>query len=29
MDDGTPLELQLTIDRSNRSAIFDFSGTGY
>jgi len=28
MDDGTPLELKLTIDRTNRSAIFDFSGTG-
>lgn len=28
MDDGTPLELNLTIDRRDRSAIFDFSGTG-
>lgn len=28
MDDGTPLSLKLTIDRENRSAVFDFTGTG-
>jgi 5-oxoprolinase (ATP-hydrolysing) len=28
MDDGTPIELRLTIDREERSAIFDFTGTG-
>ena len=28
MDDGTPLELQLTIDRIKKSAVFDFTGTG-
>lgn len=29
MDDGTPIRLALTIDRPQRQAIFDFSGTGY
>lgn len=29
MDDGTQICLSLTIDRKKRSAIFDFSGTGY
>jgi len=28
MDDGTPIELKLTIDRKNKTAIFDFHGTG-
>ena len=28
MDDGTELRLKLVIDRSSRSAVFDFSGTG-
>ncbi|KDO33339.1 hypothetical protein SPRG_02146 [Saprolegnia parasitica CBS 223.65] len=28
MDDGTRLALQITIDRRNDSAIFDFTGTG-
>lgn len=28
MDDGTRIKLRLTIDRVNRSAIFDFTGTG-
>ena len=28
MDDGTPLSLKLTIDRGERKAIFDFTGTG-
>ena len=28
MDDGTPIQLQLTIDRVQRSAVFDFTGTG-
>ena len=28
MDDGTCLQLKLTINRKERSAVFDFSGTG-
>ncbi len=28
MDDGTRIRLRLTIDRRQRSAVFDFSGTG-
>ncbi|KAJ5929922.1 hypothetical protein N7466_005415 [Penicillium verhagenii] len=28
MDDGTPIRLKVTIDGSNGSAVFDFSGTG-
>lgn len=28
MDDGTPLTLHLTIDRIEKSANFDFTGTG-
>ena len=28
MDDGNPLKLALTINRKNRTAIFDFRGTG-
>ena len=28
MDDGTPIELTLTIDRNARTATFDFTGTG-
>ncbi|CCI48567.1 unnamed protein product [Albugo candida] len=28
MDDGTEIVLEITIDRVNRSAIFDFTGTG-
>jgi 5-oxoprolinase (ATP-hydrolysing) len=28
MDDGTPIELKLTIDRRERKAVFDFTGTG-
>ncbi|EFA77516.1 hypothetical protein PPL_12118 [Heterostelium album PN500] len=28
MDDGTPIKLALTIDRSNGTACFDFNGTG-
>lgn len=28
MDDGTLLNLTLTIDRENKTAKFDFSGTG-
>ncbi|CAN0477237.1 unnamed protein product, partial [Laminaria digitata] len=27
MDDGTPIRLAVTIDRSSRSAMFDFGGT--
>ena len=27
MDDGTPIRLAVTIDRSSRSATFDFGGT--
>ena len=28
MDDGTPIKLKLTINRKERSACFDFEGTG-
>ncbi|CAM9353868.1 unnamed protein product, partial [Hapterophycus canaliculatus] len=28
MDDGTPIRLAVTVDRTQRSAIFDFEGTG-
>jgi 5-oxoprolinase (ATP-hydrolysing) len=28
MDDGTPIVLRVTIDRSQRTAVFDFTGTG-
>lgn len=28
MDDGTPIMLKVTIDPSDGSAIFDFTGTG-
>ena len=28
MDDGTPIVLKVTIDPSDGSAIFDFTGTG-
>lgn len=28
MDDGTPIALRVTIDRTQGSAIFDFTGTG-
>jgi 5-oxoprolinase (ATP-hydrolysing) len=28
MDDGTAIKLKLTIDRPQRTAIFDFTGTG-
>lgn len=28
MDDGTKIQLHLTINRQERSAIFDFTGTG-
>ena len=28
MDDGTPLCLNLTIDRERKEAVFDFTGTG-
>ncbi|EGG24637.1 hypothetical protein DFA_02881 [Cavenderia fasciculata] len=28
MDDGSPIRLALTIDRAERTAIFDFTGTG-
>jgi len=29
MDDGTVIKLKLTINRNTRSALFDFTGTGY
>ncbi|KRX01580.1 hypothetical protein PPERSA_01483 [Pseudocohnilembus persalinus] len=29
MDDGSKIRLKLTIDRTTKSAIFDFTGTGY
>lgn len=29
MDDGSVIQLKLTIDRVKRSALFDFTGTGY
>ena len=28
MDDGTPLNLKLTINRDQKKAVFDFTGTG-
>ncbi|KAJ5088134.1 hypothetical protein N7456_011750 [Penicillium angulare] len=28
MDDGTPIQLEISIDRENGEAIFDFNGTG-
>jgi 5-oxoprolinase (ATP-hydrolysing) len=28
MDDGTRIKLRLTIDRSSRTAVFDFTGSG-
>eukprot|EP00752_Nemacystus_decipiens_P005177 g4697.t1 len=28
MDDGTPIRLAVTVDRTTRSALFDFGGTG-
>jgi 5-oxoprolinase (ATP-hydrolysing) len=28
MDGGTPIKLKLTINRIDRTAIFDFEGTG-
>src|SRR3954452_20751629 len=28
MDDGTPIELRVTIDEEKGSAVFDFEGTG-
>ena len=28
MDDGTPLKLNLTLNRQTKRAIFDFEGTG-
>lgn len=27
MDDGTPIRLAVTVDRTTRSALFDFEGT--
>lgn len=29
MDDGSPITLALTIDRKQRQAVFDFTGTGF
>jgi 5-oxoprolinase (ATP-hydrolysing) len=29
MDEGTAIELTITIDRLARTAAFDFTGTGY
>lgn len=29
LDDGTAIQLAITIDRRNGSAVFDFEGTGY
>lgn len=29
MDDGSKIQLTLTIDRKKRSALFDFTGTDY
>ncbi|CAM9540519.1 unnamed protein product [Chrysoparadoxa australica] len=29
LDDGTPINLRVTIDRGSRSAVFDFDGTGH
>lgn len=28
MDDGTPIQLEVTIDKDSGSATFDFTGTG-
>jgi 5-oxoprolinase (ATP-hydrolysing) len=28
MDDGTPIELRVSIDEDKGSAVFDFEGTG-
>lgn len=28
LDDGTPIELRVTINAEERSAVFDFEGTG-
>ena len=28
MDDGTPIQLEVTIDEHDGSAVFDFTGTG-
>jgi hypothetical protein len=28
MDDGSPIRLSITIDRTQGSAVFDFTGTG-
>jgi 5-oxoprolinase (ATP-hydrolysing) len=28
MDDGTPIELRVTIDEEKGTAVFDFEGTG-
>jgi 5-oxoprolinase (ATP-hydrolysing) len=28
MDDGTPIELRVSIDEEKGSAVFDFEGTG-
>ena len=28
MDDGTPIAVKITIDRNERTAVFDFTGTG-
>ena len=28
MDDGTPIEIRITIDRTQRNISFDFTGTG-
>ncbi len=28
MDDGTPIELRVSIDEDEGSAVFDFEGTG-
>jgi len=29
LDDGTPIKLKITIDRNEKSAVFDFTGTGF
>lgn len=28
MDDGTPIQLKVTLDAADGSAVFDFTGTG-
>ena len=28
MDDGTAIKLKMTVDRNQRKAVFDFTGTG-